>query len=147
MRTPKGEELSRLVWVILRAASGLTEAGNMLSAPFGLTSARWQVLGVIVLGPATVSEVARQLTQTRQGIQRLADELVREGFAAYAPNPRHARAKLLTPTAHGAASYEALMGQQSKWVDALAADMRQDEIVAARALLQRLETALERNAT
>ncbi|CAM5572547.1 hypothetical protein STANM309S_01878 [Streptomyces tanashiensis] len=41
---------------------------------------------------------------TRQSVQRVADLLVREGLAAYAPNPAHRRAKLLTPTEAGRAA-------------------------------------------
>lgn len=143
MRTPRGEELSHLIWDILQAAARLTEAGNRLSAPFGLTAARWQVMGVIVEQPATVADVARRLSQTRQGVQRLADELVRDGLAAYGPNPRHVRAKLLAATPQGAARYRALMGEQAKWVNELSANLRRDDIGAARRLLATLSAALE----
>jgi hypothetical protein len=34
----------------------------------------------------------------RQGVQRLADVLVRDGLAVYEPNPAHRRAKLLRLT-------------------------------------------------
>lgn len=143
MRTAQGDELSRLVWDILQAASRLTEAGNRLSAPFGLTAARWQVMGVIAQRAVSVADIARQLSQTRQGVQRLADELVRDGLAAYSPNPRHARAKLLAPTPRGAESYQALMGDQAEWVNALSADMRLDDIAAVRRLMATLSAALE----
>lgn len=143
MRTPQGEELSGLVWDILHMASRLTEAGNRLSAPFGLTAARWQVMGVIAGQAATVADVARRLSQTRQGVQRLADELVRDGLAAYRANPRHIRAKLLAPTPQGAAAYRALMGEQAKWVNALSANIRLDDLTAARRLLATLGSTLE----
>lgn len=139
----QSRELSLLVWEILQASSRLTEAGNRLSAPFGLTAARWQVMGVIVDEPAIVADVARRLSQTRQGVQRLADELVRDGLAAYHPNPRHARAKLLAPTAEGAAAYRRLMAAQGEWMTALSAGMPAQEIAAARALLARLNSALD----
>ena len=143
MRTPQGEELSRLVWDILQTAGRLTEAGNRLSAPFGLTAARWQVMGAIVQEAATVADVARHLAQTRQSVQRLADELVHDGLAAYGPNPRHRRASLLSPTSEGAASYAALMRRQAEWVNALSAGMRREDIAASRDLLATLGAALE----
>ncbi len=144
MHSPQSEELSRLVWDVLQTASRLIEAGNRLSAPFGLTAARWQVMGVIIQEPATVADVARRLSQTRQGVQRLADEIVRDGLAAYSPNPRHARAKLLAPTSQGAASYRKLMKEQAKWMEALSANMQLKDIAAARALLATLNSALEK---
>jgi DNA-binding MarR family transcriptional regulator len=139
----KGEELSRLVWDILQSANRLIEAGNRLSAPFGLTAARWQVMGVIVEAPATVADVARRLSQTRQGVQRLADEMARDGLATYNPNPRHARAKLLSPTPQGAASYRELMQAQAKWMEDLSIHMQLEDIAAAHALLATLNAALE----
>ncbi len=135
MHPLKHEELSHLVWDILQAANHLIEAGNRLSAPFGLTAARWQVMGVIVQEPATVADVARHLSQTRQGVQRLADEIVRDEFATYSPNPRHARAKLLAPTAQGVASYRRLMKDQAKWIESLSTDVQVKDIAAARCLL------------
>jgi DNA-binding MarR family transcriptional regulator len=144
MRTPQGEELSRLVWDILQTAGRLIEAGNRLSAPFGLTAARWQVMGVIIEEAVTVADVARRLSQTRQGVQRLADDLVSDGLAAYSPNPRHVRAKLLAPTPQGIARYRELMGEQARWVNNLSANMRLEDIAAARRLLAALSAALER---
>lgn len=135
MHPLKHEELSHLVWDILQAANHLIEVGNRLSAPFGLTAARWQVMGVIVQEPATVADVARHLSQTRQGVQRLADEMVRDQLAAYSPNPRHARAKLLAPTTQGGASYRKLMKEQAKWLESLAANVQVKDIAAARSLL------------
>ncbi len=38
---------------------------------------------------------------TRQSVQRIADLLVERGLAAYADNPAHRRAKLVTPTSAG----------------------------------------------
>lgn len=143
MRTDKGEELGRLVWDILQSANRLIEAGNRLSAPFGLTAARWQVMGVIAEEAATVSDIARRLSQTRQGVQRLADEIARDGLATYSPNPRHARAKLLGPTSRGAASYRKLMQAQAQWMEDLSAHMQPEDIAAAHALLARLNAALE----
>ncbi|WP_315703940.1 MULTISPECIES: MarR family winged helix-turn-helix transcriptional regulator [unclassified Bradyrhizobium] len=142
MHSPQSEELSRLVWDVLQTASRLIEAGNRLSAPFGLTAARWQVMGVIIQEPATVADVARRLSQTRQGVQRLADEMVRDGLAAYSPNPRHARAKLLAPTSQGSASYRKLMKEQAKWMEALSANLQLKDIAAARVLLATLNSAL-----
>jgi DNA-binding MarR family transcriptional regulator len=139
----KNEALSHLVWDILQAANHLIEAGNRLSAPFGLTAARWQVLGVIVQEPATVADVARHLSQTRQGVQRLADDMVRDELATFSSNPRHARAKLLAPTAQGVESYRKLMKEQAKWMESLSTKMQVKEIAAARSLLAALSSALE----
>lgn len=145
MRAHEREELSHLVWDILQTANRLIDAGNRLSAPFGLTAARWQVMGVIVRAPATVADVARRLSQTRQGVQRLADEMVRDELATFHPNPRHARAKLLAPTAHGDMSYRKLMKEQAKWIESLTNDIQIKDVSVARSLLATLNSALANN--
>ncbi|WP_400765758.1 MarR family winged helix-turn-helix transcriptional regulator [Methylosinus sporium] len=139
----RGDALSGLVWEILLTAGRLTEFGNRLTAPFGLTAARWQVMGVIVHRAATIADIGRRLSQSRQGVQRLGDELARDGFARYSPNPKHARAKLLGPTPQGAAAYREVMKLQAEWMDALSAEMQIEDIAAARALLATLASGLE----
>lgn len=84
----------RLNGTILRAA-------EEIAAPAGLTPARWQVFGVALDQPKSVSEMARELGLARQSVQRLADALVAEDMAVYEKNPQHARAKLFTPTDSG----------------------------------------------
>ena len=48
--------------------------------------------------PPTVPQVGRNLGHPRQVIQRVVNELVREGLLEKAPNPHHKRAMLLLPT-------------------------------------------------
>jgi DNA-binding MarR family transcriptional regulator len=57
----------------------MLEAGDVLSAGEGLTSARWQVLGAIVLAdrPPTVPQIARRMGLTRQGVHATVRRLVR----------------------------------------------------------------------
>jgi DNA-binding MarR family transcriptional regulator len=102
----------RLNGTILRAAEGI-------AAPAGLTPARWQVLGVVLDHPKTVSEVARDLGLARQSVQRLADALVAEGSASYRDNPAHARAKLFAPTEAGLAAINRLADGQALWANAV----------------------------
>ncbi len=48
-------------------------AGDQLLAEFGLTSARWQVLGAVALSgaPQPVASIARNMGLTRQAVQRV----------------------------------------------------------------------------
>ena len=87
----------RLNGMLLQVAEGLAR-------PAGLTAAWWQVLGAVLRVPRTVSGIAREMGLTRQSVQRVADLLVRNGLAEYQPNPAHARANLLVPTAAGMAA-------------------------------------------
>jgi DNA-binding MarR family transcriptional regulator len=97
-----------------------TTAGEALAKPAGQTLARFLVLEAVQDQPATVAQVARTLHLARQGVQRLADLLVRDGLAAYQDNPAHRRAKLLRITPHGRATLRTIQARQAAWADAVA---------------------------
>ena len=142
-RTPTGEHLSQLVWHILQTNALLLDAGNRLAAPYGLTAARWQVMGCINAGALPVAEIARQLSLTRQGIQRIADDMVMAQLAQYSPNPRHARAQLLNLTLSGRKALDGVMTQQAEWVNALAEGMSPQELETTRGTMQKLMQKLK----
>lgn len=89
---------SELVIEVFRLNRLLLDAGDTLAGPAGLTSARWQVLGVVEHGPVPAANIARIMGLTRQAVQRTADSLEADGLIAYRPNPHHRRAQLLTLT-------------------------------------------------
>jgi DNA-binding MarR family transcriptional regulator len=114
-----------------------------LARPAGLTAARWQVLGAVLSEPLSVAGIARAMGITRQGVQRLADLLVREGMAEYVPNPSHRRAKLLCPTAAGRRAIEKIKPGHSELADRLAAEVGVTELRRAVRSLERLSHALD----
>jgi hypothetical protein len=77
----------RLILTIFQLNGQLIEAGDRLCAPVGLSSARWQVLGVVEHGPAPVAQVARVMGLARQSVQQTADALERDGLIEYRANP------------------------------------------------------------
>src|SRR5688572_20378740 len=76
-------------------------AGDRLARPAELSSARWQVLGVVDHGPATVASVARTMGLTRQSVQLTANALVESGHVELVDNPDHRTARLIAITAAG----------------------------------------------
>ncbi|MGA4840578.1 MarR family winged helix-turn-helix transcriptional regulator [Streptomyces sp. G45] len=98
------ELLSRTALGVFRLNGQFLAVSEELARPAGLTAARWQVLGAVLREPLPVAGIARVMGITRQSVQRVADLLVRDGLAAYAPNPAHRRAKLLAPTDAGRAA-------------------------------------------
>ncbi len=72
------------------------------------TTAQWHVLSVLSGGPATVPQVARRLGQTRQSVQRVADDLRARGDVATTANPDHTRSRLLAISEAGAARLDRL---------------------------------------
>src|ERR1700686_2301465 len=120
-RTPPGEALTDLVLDLFRLDSLLLTAGDRLVAPLGLTSARWQVLGAIVTAerPQPVAWLARDMGAKRQNVQRIINDLHKEGLVAFETNPHHRRAQLVVLTDKGKRAFEAAMELQAPWVNGL----------------------------
>jgi DNA-binding MarR family transcriptional regulator len=139
------DAMTRLVLETFRLNGCLLIAGDALVADMGLTSARWQVLGAVTLSPVSlpVAHIARNMGLTRQAVQRLANEMERDGLIRFASNPHHQRAKLVLLTPRGRAAYDAAMKRQGPWASSLAngLNIKQIELAAAtlRTIRQRLE--------
>ena len=119
-----------------------TTAGEALAKPAGQTLARWLVLETIQDAPATVAQIGRTLHLARQGVQRLADVLVRDGLAAYEDNPTHRRAKLLRLTPQGRTALRTIQTAQAAWADALGAKIGEEELRQASRFLDRVLQAV-----
>lgn len=133
-----------MIFQVVQLIRILTAAGDALAKPAGQTLARWLVLEAVQDEPATVAQVARRLYLARQGVQRLADALVREGFAAYQDNPAHRRAKLLRLTPDGLAALRTIQAAQAGWSDALGAELGETDLRRASVVLDRVLQALRK---
>ena len=88
------------------------------------------------------AQIARSLHLARQGVQRLADLLVREGLAAYENNPAHRRAKLLRITPQGRTALRTIQTAQTAWADTLGAKIGEAELRQASILLDQVLQAV-----
>jgi DNA-binding MarR family transcriptional regulator len=104
------------VLAVFRAHGRLIDWGDAFAVPFGLTSARWQMLGALALSgaPASAPTIARQMGVTRQGASKQLALLEQEGLVCKRPNPAHKRSPLFTLTEEGSNRYHAL---QAAWTD------------------------------
>lgn len=93
-------------------------------------------------GPATVSQIARRWGLARQSIQRVADALVREGWARYEENPGHRRAQLLGLTQRGHRALRKIQAAQRSWANALGAEIGEEDLHQASSILARVQEAL-----
>jgi DNA-binding MarR family transcriptional regulator len=141
-RTPAGDALTDLIGQVIQLIRRFTVAGEALAKPAGQTLARWLVLETIDPAPATVAQIARSMHLTRQSVQRLADVLVRDGFAVYEDNPAHRRAKLLRMTPQGRSALRTIQAAQTAWSDRLGAELGLDELQQVSATLERVLQAL-----
>lgn len=116
-RTEAGDVLTDIVMETFRLYGAFQSAAEVMTKPVGLTAAWWQVLGMVLREPLSVSAVAREAGLTRQSVQRIADLLVDKGLAEYLPNPAHRRAKLLSPTEEGYAAIAKLRPVQHEFMN------------------------------
>jgi len=143
--TPSGIAATELVLETFRFNGRLLSAGDRLVGELGLTSARWQVLGAIALSPVveTVARLARNMGVHRQGVQRIVNELAKEGLVEFRPNPHHRRANLVVLTRHGRETYEKAGRLQIPWINSLSEGLAAEDIALATRILQSLRKKLE----
>jgi DNA-binding MarR family transcriptional regulator len=114
------KQASEQVYALMAAVAALHRAlhdvGEAVAAAAGLTHTRLACLREIADEPQTVAGVAARQGVARQGVQRTADGLVADGLTRWIDNPRHRRAKLLTPTAAGRRALARAAEAHSAWV-------------------------------
>jgi DNA-binding MarR family transcriptional regulator len=144
-RTPAGEAMTPLILDLLRLNSLILTSGDRLVAALGLTSARWQVLGAVDAAerPQPVAWLARDIGGNRQNVQRIVNDLHRDGLLAFEPNPHHRRAHLVVMTEKGRKAFSAAMSLQTPWVNNLTEGFTVDEIGLVRGVVARLRDRLE----
>ncbi|AYJ47489.1 MarR family winged helix-turn-helix transcriptional regulator [Rhodococcus sp. P1Y] len=146
MRSAAGDALTSLVLPAFELNGEFLAAAEDITTPAGLTPAWWQVLGATLDEPLTVADIARRvgLGLARQSVQRTADILVDKEWAEYLSNPKHARAKLLQPTAKGRDTLRGLRKDQHAWADAVGQDVGEEEIERVREGIAKIIAASRR---
>lgn len=139
------DEMALLVADVFEAAGALRRMGERTAQLEGLTQARWQVLSVVSETPLTVPQAARRLGVSRQNVQRVANDLVTFGHAAYSANPDHRGSPLLTLTPRGQEVLAKVTAQASDIHRTLFEALPQEEMSRTRAFLRRLLEELDRH--
>lgn len=142
----RAQAFTELLLEVFRLNGLLLAAGDDLTRPVGLTSARWQVLGVAEHGPVPVAHVARTMGLSRQSVQVTANGLERDGFIVFAENPHHRRAKLMRVTEKGERALIYVREQQALWAERIGGEHELQDLEKALETLQRLKGSLEQDA-
>jgi DNA-binding MarR family transcriptional regulator len=147
VHSPAADALTALILEIFRLNGRLLMAGDGLVSELGLTSARWQVLGAMATapGPLPIAHIARNMGLARQSVRRLVDEMARDGLVRLAPNPHHARAKLVLLTPAGERAFAAAHDKQVPWANAIAKGLPAGDIRAAQRTLATIRIRIERD--
>ncbi len=125
--------LSRFIIETLRLSGALASYADEMVADIGLSSARMQVVGAIHDAPAAqpVAHLARGMRLSRQGVQRIINELHDDGFVAFEPNPHHQRAHLVVLTENGAKAFNMAIERQNIWMASIKDTLTNTRLIAA----------------
>jgi DNA-binding MarR family transcriptional regulator len=126
MRKQASEQMYALMAEVAALHRSLHDVGEAVAAVAGLTHTRLGCLREVADEPRPVATVAARQGVTRQGVQRTADGLVADGLARWIDNPRHRRAKLLTPSRAGRRALAAAADAHAAWVAQAAARLPKD---------------------
>jgi len=145
IRNLSGEALTELVLEVFRLNGELLDAGNRITKPFGLTSARWQILGAIDQEgqSLTVSQIARRMGLARQGVQRIINDLQKQGLVSSSRNIDHKRAPLFSLSSNGERIIAEINAAQAIWINNLSGGLSSREITRSLELLQAVRKQLE----
>ncbi|MBK1650147.1 MarR family winged helix-turn-helix transcriptional regulator [Rhabdochromatium marinum] len=136
------EQITQVVVSIFRTHGRLIEWGDRFAAPFGLTSARWQMLGALAFleQPASAPAIARQMGVTRQGANKQLTLLEKQGLVRKGANPAHKRSPLFAMTEDGQRTYRAIQAAWQAHAQALCSDIPAADLEATLRTLQTVDT-------
>jgi DNA-binding MarR family transcriptional regulator len=149
MKQADTQAISALVMEVFRLNGRLCTSGDGMVADIGLTSSRFQVLGVIALSSAalSVAQIARNLGVTRQAVQPIVNEMVASGLLELKDNPNHRRSRLVQLTKAG---WKVFKLAEERWqrmaAQIMVTHVSRVEVEQATDALQRIRSYLQRRA-
>jgi DNA-binding MarR family transcriptional regulator len=137
--------LIALVDQVVRLSGRLAIARKMTTRGAGLRPADWLILTSICRSKnhVTVAQIARGLGHSRQGVQRVANELVEQGLASLVDNPQDRRAKFLVATEQGHRMFELAALEARDWAASLSAGIAPETLYGAARVLAEFRERLE----
>jgi DNA-binding MarR family transcriptional regulator len=142
-----GEVFTKIALEIFKVSGLLNIEGDKITEEFGLSSARWKVMGAIEKSNTllTVSQIGRTMGQSRQATQRVADLMVKGGLLTWLDNPGHKKAKLVDLTDKGKQVYCLLDNKQEKWAALGVEGITREELDKTLITLNKMAKFLERD--
>lgn len=137
------ERLSTIALTTFALNGLFLTVSERLTAPVGLTTTRWQVIGAVLQEPLTQSEIARRMGITRQSVRRTSLQLIAEGMLNSMPNPSNRKAMLLHPTEKGRALIKQINPQHAAFAKQLEETIGKEQLAKTLDTMTRLRNALE----
>lgn len=141
-------ETNELIVEVFRLNGQLISTADKLVSKFGITGARWQVMGALAQAGdrETVARLAASMGLARQSVQRVVNEMVADGLLKFEDNPQHKRSKLVTMSEKGEKVFISALEIQIPWVKALSKGISQKDLETSKAILNKLRKRLESEA-
>lgn len=142
----KGAVFTDIALEVFKLSGLLVSEGDRMGSEFGISSARWKILGALSLAvePQTVPQIARSMGLTRQAVQRLVDAMHEDNLLLFLENPDHKRARLISLSALGKAVYSKLDDKQSGWARTCSTGITKAELETTLSVLERISAAIDR---
>lgn len=133
-------QITGLVLTVFRLNGRLLAWGDRFTADYGLTSARWQMLGALALAnaPLATPRIAESMGVTRQAARKQLALLARDGLVRRQANPHHRRSPLFALTDLGRARYDAIEAGWNRHAEGLAKHLDAKDVATTRRVLETL---------
>lgn len=137
--------ISTLILTVFRFNGRISEWGDRLCAPLGLSTTRWQVLGAIDIAtrPLTAPQIAYRMGLTRQGVQKQLNALMDAGLVVQQGNPLHERSHLYALTASGKDTKAKVMQIYADQLEHVTAGLSKQQIAESEVLLNTMVRTIE----
>ncbi len=145
LHTPEGQKFTSLLLEVFKLNGLLILEGDRITKEFELSSARWKVLGALVEnnGSMTVPAIASKMGQTRQAVQRVANEMASNDLLYFQDNPNQKPAKLLKLTDKEEEIFKKLEKKQIPWANNITKELSELELQQALTTLHKLIDKLQ----
>lgn len=146
LHSAQGLAYSRLILALLRAHARLVADGDALAREFGLSAARWLVMGAIREGGRSIAAIARDRGLARQSVQEIVGDMRAQKLVTLVDDPEDRRAKLVALTAKGARLFLALTEQWAQRANRLSQAFTKAELATAADVMRRIRIDLDETA-
>ena len=145
-KSQKAPVFTEIVLEVFKLGGFLVSEGDQMGFEYGITSARWKILGALSLAgePQTVPQIARSMGLTRQAVQRLVDAMHEDELLLFHENPGHKRAKLISLSERGEEIFSKLYEKQSGWAINCSTGVTKAELETTLSVLRRISDSIDR---
>lgn len=128
--TISGDLFTQIILEAYKFTGLLTSKGDQISEVFGISSAKWKIIGVLIRADnlLTVTEISHAMGQSRQAVQRIVNVMHKELLVAFSSNPNHKRAKLISLTNKAIDIHTKLEEKQIPWANELSNEVDENAL-------------------